>query len=287
LVSDALKVGWIGTGFIGKPMALRLLSNPSIALTVFDINPEAPAEIVGAGAALASSVADLAQAVDVVSIMVREDEQVRDVVGQIVASGRTGLDLVIHSTVAPGTPAALAALAAPGGHSVLDAAVSGGPMGARSGELAVMVGADPEAIERVRPVLETLGNKVVHTGPVGTGTQFKLARNLIQFVAFTAATEAQRLAEAMGLDLAALGEVVRHSDAVSGGPGAIMYRTTTGPIPEGDFWHPILSNVAALGEKDLQFVVDLADQLGTAVPLARYALQGLRPGLGITTAANS
>jgi 3-hydroxyisobutyrate dehydrogenase-like beta-hydroxyacid dehydrogenase len=285
-VSDAVKVGWIGTGFIGKPMALRLLSSPSIALTVYDVNPEAMAKVVAAGAAPAASVADLARAVDVVSVMVREDDQVRDVVSQVVGSGRTGLDLVIHSTVAPDTPAALGQLAAPGGHSVLDAAVSGGPAGARSGELAIMVGGDPAAVERVRPVLETLGSKVVHTGPLGTGTRFKLARNLIQFAGFTAATEAQRLAEAMGLDLAALGEVVRHSDAVTGGAGAIMYRTTTAPVPADDFWYRVMSNVASLGEKDLTFAIALADQFGTPVPLARCALQGLRPGLGISAAAD-
>ena len=73
----------------------------------------------------------------------------------------------------------------------------------------------------------------MHAGPVGAGTRMKLARNLLHFVSFTAVTEAQRLAEAAGLDLIALGEVVRHTDAITGGPGAIMHRDTTAPLARG------------------------------------------------------
>ncbi len=90
----------------------------------------------------------------------------------------------------------------------------------------------------------------------------KLARNLIHFVAFTAVTEAQRLAEAAGLDLVALGEVVRHTDAITGGPGAIMYRDTTAPLDPDDFWHGVFDHVRALGEKDLSFAIELADDTG-------------------------
>jgi 3-hydroxyisobutyrate dehydrogenase len=126
-----------------------------------------------------------------------------------------------------------------------------------------------------------MGSKVVHAGGLGAGTRMKLARNLIHFVSFTAVTEAQRLAEAAGLDLVALGEVVRHTDAVTGGPGAIMYRDTTSPIPEGDFWRGVFEHVRALGEKDLALAVALADELGVDVPLAREALPRLGKGLGL------
>ena len=123
--------------------------------------------------------------------------------------------------------------------------------------------------------------KVVHAGPIGSGTRMKLARNLMHFVAFTAATEAQRLAEAAGLDLVALGDVVRHTDAVTGGPGAIMHRGTTAPLEPADFWYGVLDHVRALGEKDLGFALDLADELGVDTPLARLALDRLGPGLGL------
>jgi 3-hydroxyisobutyrate dehydrogenase len=167
------------------------------------------------------------------------------------------------------------------GVRVLDAPVSGGPMGAADGSLAIMVGGDPAAYAVAAPVLERMGAKVVHAGPVGAGTRMKLARNLIHFVAFTAVTEAQRLAEAAGLDLVELGEVVRHTDAITGGPGAIMYRDTTAPLDPDDFWHDVFSHVRALGEKDLSFAIELAGTLGVDVPLAQLARENLAKGLGL------
>ena len=126
-----------------------------------------------------------------------------------------------------------------------------------------------------------MGSKVVHAGPLGAGTKMKLARNLLHFVSFTAVTEAQRLAEAAGLDLVALGEVVRHTDAITGGPGAIMHRGTTATLAEDDFWHGVFSHVTALGEKDLGFAIELAESLGVDVPMAREALPRLGKGLGL------
>jgi len=238
--------------------------------------PEPVAELVAAGATAAESVAELA-GVDVLCVMVRDDDQVRGVAAEVRASGG-GSVLVIHSTVAPSTPAELAAT----GLRVLDAPVSGGPMGAADGTLAIMVGGDEAAYAVAEPVLQRMGTKVVHAGPLGAGTRMKLARNLIHFVAFTAVTEAQRLAEASGLDLVALGEVVRHTDAITGGPGAIMYRDTTTPLTPDDFWHGVFEHVRALGEKDLSFAVELADTLGVDVPLAQLARENLAKGLGLS-----
>ncbi|WGY02836.1 NAD(P)-dependent oxidoreductase [Nocardioides sp. QY071] len=265
------RVGFVGLGNIGKPMALRLAAAESVDLAVYDVAPDPVAELVAAGARAVGSVAELD--VDVVCVMVRDDDQVRAVAADVPA----GTVVVIHSTVAPETPAALAA----DGRRVLDAPVSGGPMGAADGSLAIMVGGSEADVAVARPALEAMGSTVVHAGPVGSGTRMKLARNLIHFVAFTAVTEAQRLAEAAGLDLVALGEVVRHTDAITGGPGAIMHRTTTAPIAEDDFWHGVFSHVAALGEKDLGFAIALADELGVDVPVAREALPRLGKGLGV------
>jgi 3-hydroxyisobutyrate dehydrogenase len=189
--------------------------------------------------------------------------------------------VVIHSTVAPTTPAALADLAAGHGVLVVDAPVSGGAMGAADGTLAIMVGGSPEAFARCEETLRAMGSEVVHAGPIGAGTTMKLARNLLHFVAFTAATEAQRLAEAGGLDLVALGRVVRHTDAITGGPGAIMHRDTARPMAADDPWRGIFEHVVALGEKDLGFATELADRLGVDVPLARLALERLAAGLGV------
>ena len=268
-----LKVGFVGLGNIGKPMALRLAAAPDVGLWVYDVAADPVAELAAAGAKAADSVAELAAAVDVVCVMVRDDDQVRSVAEEV---GREAV-LVLHSTVAPGTPAELAER----GLTVLDAPVSGGPMGAADGSLAIMVGGPEEAFAAARPALDVMGTKVVHAGPLGAGTRMKLARNLIHFVAFTAVTEAQRLAEAAGLDLVALGEVVRHTDAITGGPGAIMYRDTTAELGPDDFWRGVFDHVRALGEKDLGFAIALADELGVDVPLAREALPRLGKGLGL------
>jgi 3-hydroxyisobutyrate dehydrogenase-like beta-hydroxyacid dehydrogenase len=272
-----LRVGFVGLGNIGKPMALRLAAADGIDLQVYDVAPGPVADLVAAGATAAASVAELDA--EVVCVMVRDDDQVRSVAADV------PLDrvLVVHSTVAPGTPAELAAA----GHTVLDAPVSGGAMGAADGSLALMVGGDAEAFAAARPVLDVLGSKVVHAGPIGAGTKFKLARNLMHFVAFTAATEAQRLAEAAGLSIKDLGEVVRHTDAITGGPGAIMHRESTATLAADDFWFGVFDHVRALGEKDLAFATQLADQLGVDVPLARLALERLGPGLGLPAGERS
>ncbi|MDN4174227.1 NAD(P)-dependent oxidoreductase [Nocardioides sp. SOB77] len=273
-------VGFVGLGNIGKPMALRLAAS-GLPLHVYDVAPGPLAELAAAGAQVGGSVAEVAAAVDVLCVMVRDDEQVRDVLLEALTRAREGLTVVVHSTVAPGTPGELADVAARHGVRLLDAPVSGGPMGAAEGTLAIMVGGDEDAFAAARPALEAMGTKVVHAGPVGAGTRFKLARNLMHFVSFTAATEAQRLAEAAGLDIKALGDVVRHTDAITGGPGAIMHRDTTAPIAPDDFWHGVFSHVVALGDKDLGFAVALADELGVDVPLARLAEERLGKGLGL------
>ncbi|MDP2774276.1 MAG: NAD(P)-dependent oxidoreductase [Nocardioides sp.] len=279
-----LRIGFVGLGNIGKPMALRLAAQAGeggIDLTVFDVAREPLVELEAAGAGVAESVAELAAGSDVVCVMVRDDDQVRDVLGEILGVAGDAQTVVIHSTVAPTTPAELADTAARHGVKVVDAPVSGGGMGAADGTLAIMVGGSDEAFEAARPALEAMGSLVTHAGPIGAGTRMKLARNLMHFVAFTAATEAQRLAEAAGLDLVELGKVVRHTDAITGGPGAIMHRATTAPLDQDDFWYGVFDHVRALGEKDLTFAIALADELDVDVPMAQEALARLGKGLGL------
>jgi 3-hydroxyisobutyrate dehydrogenase len=285
----AIRTGFIGLGNIGKPMAKRLAASETVDLQVFDIDAEPVAELVAAGATAAESIGAMGNWADVICVMVRDDEQVRAVLAEVLADLKSRnnfvpVSFVIHATVAPATPAELVSeVMAVCGFAVeiVDAPVSGGPMGAADGSLAIMVGGSAEAFEAVEPVLSVMGSKIVHAGELGSGTRFKLARNLLHFVSFTAATEAARLAEAAGLDLVALGDVVRHTDAITGGPGAIMHRDTTAPIPDGDFWHGVFSHVRALGEKDLGFAIGLADELDVDVPLSRLALDRLGPGLGL------
>lgn len=273
-------VGFVGLGSIGKPMALRLTGWPD-GLHVYDVAPQPCAELAAAGAEVAPGLAELASQVALLCVMVRDDDQVRQVLAEVLPAAGADLIVTIHSTVAPATPAELARLGAEHGVRILDAPVSGGAMGAADGRLAMMVGGPADAFEQVQDVLARMASMVFHAGPIGAGTTLKLARNLLHFVSFTAAGEAQRLAEAAGVDLIQLGRVTRHTDAVTGGPGAVMHRSTTAPIAREDFWFDIFQHVRALGEKDLGFAVELAAELGVDVPLARLALTGLGPGLGL------
>jgi len=282
-------VGFIGLGQIGGPMAARLTDWPG-GLIVYDIRAEAMEPLVRAGARGAASPAEVAQAADLVSVMVRDDDQVREVAravaGAVAARGTgqaAGLPVIIaiHSTIAAPTAPALAAELAGSGTEVVDAPVSGGFMGAQEGRLAVMVGGSGAAFERCREPFGRWADLVLHMGPAGAGTHAKLARNLLHFAAFAATAEAQRLAEAAGLDLRKLAKVVRHSDAVTGGPGAIMLRRTTAPVPGDDPLREILEHVRALGEKDLGLALALGAELGVDLPLARFAFEHLAACLGV------
>jgi 3-hydroxyisobutyrate dehydrogenase-like beta-hydroxyacid dehydrogenase len=271
--------GFIGLGQMGAPMAGR--ARPE---TVYDVRAEAVKPLVDDGARAANSPAALAHDADVISVMVRDDDQVRDVVAGILTSAVRGTVVAVHSTIRAGTAEQLAEQAAPYGVDVVDAPVTGGFMGARDGTLAIMAGGAADAVERCRGPFGAFADLVVHMGPVGAGTRAKLARNLLHFVALTAAGEAQRLAEAAGIDLRALGKVVRHSDAVTGGPGAIILRETTAPLSPADDWYGVMEHVRDLGEKDLSLALDLGAQLGVDLPLARLALDGFAESLGIEEA---
>jgi 3-hydroxyisobutyrate dehydrogenase-like beta-hydroxyacid dehydrogenase len=270
--------GFIGLGQIGAPMARRLLGAP---LWVYDVSKDATAEFAAAGVEVAGSVTELSSNCTHISVMVRDDEQVRAVVTEVVAAASPGTVVAVHSTIGPSTAVELAVRAEPSGVHLLDAPVSGGAVGARDGRLAILVGGSLDAFALSRPVFEKMGDLVVHVGAVGAGTAAKLARNLVHFVAFAAATEALAVAEAAGLDLRTLGKIVRHTDAITGGPGAIMWRDRAGAVPSDDTWFPILDHVRTLGEKDLASVIELADRLEVDTPLAELALKRLGPGLGV------
>ncbi|MFC9994804.1 NAD(P)-dependent oxidoreductase [Nocardia sp. NPDC127526] len=278
-----ITVGFIGLGNMGAPMARRLLDWPG-GLVVCDMRAEAVRPFTEDGAAHADSAAEVAERCGVVSVVVLDDAQVRAVVSGpngLLTTAKPGTVIAVHSTIADDTAVQLAAECADSGVEFVDAPISGGAPAAQHGALAVMVGGSETAFATVREPFSRFGSLIVHAGPVGAGTRMKLARNLMHFVAFTAASEAQRLAESAGLDITELGKVVRHSDSHTGGPGSIMLRDTTAPVAADDFWFPILSHVRNLGEKDLSLALDLGRRLGVELPLAQQSLHNLGDGLGV------
>jgi 3-hydroxyisobutyrate dehydrogenase-like beta-hydroxyacid dehydrogenase len=260
-------------------MARRLVGWAG-GLVVHDVRTEASAPFADAGAEVAASIADVAAA-DLISITVLDDAQVRDVVGELARHASPGTVIAIHSTIADSTAGELADQLAPQGIAVIDAPVSGGGGAADKGELAVMVGAPREVYERVKPVFKQWASLVIRAGEPGAGTRMKLARNMLTFTAFAAACEAMRLAEAAGIDLQALGRVVRHTDALTGGPGAIMIRDNMGDLDPGHWLYDTFTHTRGLGEKDLKLALALGDSVEIDLPLAQIAVRTLAAGLGV------
>ncbi|MBI2169914.1 MAG: NAD(P)-dependent oxidoreductase [Actinobacteria bacterium] len=282
-VTPSPAVGFVGLGQIGAPMAGHLVDWPG-GLVVCDVRPEAVAPFEAKGARVGTTPAETGEQAGVICVMVRDDDQVREAVAGadgLLRTADSGSVIAIHSTIRPETAEELAELGARSGVAVVDAPVTGGFVGAHAGTLAVMVGGPEDAVDRCRAPFECFADLVVRTGPVGSGTRAKLARNLLGFVAFAAAGEAARLAEAAGVDLGLLGQVVRHSDAVTGGPGAILLRDATAPMAAGDDWYETLAHVRGLGEKDLALALALGSSLGVELPLARLALEHLGAALGV------
>ena len=278
-MTQDLTLGYIGLGNQGAPMAKRLVDWPG-GLIVFDVRAESMTPLAELGATLADDVADVAKA-DVISVTVLTDAQVRDVVGELAAHAGPGTVIAIHSPSEPGTAGERADRLRPKGIHIVDAPVSGGAGAADKGELAVMVGADEEAYEKVKPVFKQWASMVVRAGEPGAGTRMKLARNMLTFIGFAAAGEAQKLAEAAGIDLQKLGRVVRHSDAQSGGPGAIMVRDDTKTLQPDHFLYDMFTHTRGLGEKDLRLALGLGEATGVELPLAEIALRDLAAGLGV------
>jgi 3-hydroxyisobutyrate dehydrogenase-like beta-hydroxyacid dehydrogenase len=277
-VTEDLKLGYIGLGNQGAPMAKRYLDWPG-GLTVYDIRAEAMTPFVEAGATAAASVADVADA-DIISVTVLNDEQVRDVVGQLAERAKPGTIIAIHSTISDTTAVELAVALKPQGINIADAPVSGGAAVAAKGELATMVGAEREVYERIKPVFKQWASLIIHAGEPGAGTRMKLARNMLTFTYYAAACEALKLAEGAGLDLQALGRVVRHTEASTGG-GMIMIRDNMNPLEPDHFLYQPFLHTRGLGEKDLNLALALGQAVGVELPLAELALQNLAAGLGV------
>ncbi|RRR47215.1 NAD(P)-dependent oxidoreductase [Mycolicibacter terrae] len=274
------RLGYIGLGNMGAPMAKRLLDWPG-GVTVFDLRAEAMTPLAEAGAGAAHSVADVGASADIISVTVLDDAQVREVVAELAAHAKPGTVIAIHSTIADTTAAELAEQLKPQGLHVIDAPVSGGAGAADQGQLATMVGAERSVYEQVKPAFKCWASLVIHAGEPGAGTRMKLARNMLTFTGYAAAGEAMKLAEAAGLDLQALGRVVRHTDALTGGPGAIMLLDSTAPLAEDHFLRDAFTHTRGLGEKDLSLALGLGRATGVDLPLAQVALAELAAGLGV------
>ncbi len=263
--ATATRVGFVGLGNIGLPMAERLLT-ARFELTVHDVDPEPVRVLAAAGARRAGSARELAAQAEVIGLCVRDDAQVREVSQALLAGAEPDTLLAIHSTIRPATVHEVARAAARRGVTVVDAPVTGGAVGARSGRLCVMVGGEPEAVERCLPVFEAFAEKVVRTGPLGSGAATKLCNNLMTYLGFLAAWEAERLAVASGLSRQALDEVGRHNGNLSQQKLAFLGLHRS-PVDRSDpGFRAALQRFVELAEKDLTVTLDFARELGLELP---------------------
>jgi 2-hydroxy-3-oxopropionate reductase len=204
------RLGFIGLGIMGKPMARNLIE-AGFALTVHSRTRGPVDELVAAGAARASSPREVAAASDITISMLPDTPEVEQVLvgSDGVRDGATPGSLVIDmSSIDPGPTRAIADSLAARKVGMLDAPVSGGERGAIDGTLSIMVGGDAEAFDRAMPVLEVLGANVVHVGPSGAGQVAKACNQLVVAATIEAVAEALLLAERSGVDPAKVREAL-------------------------------------------------------------------------------
>ncbi len=214
---DGGPLGFIGLGKMGAPMAGRLLAR-GVPLLVHDVAPAAAEPLLAAGAKWAPSPAAVGREARVIFTIVPSSREV-----SALAAGDHGLlaglqrgALVVEMTSAdPSETRALAARVAERGAALIDAPVSGGVIGAKAGTLAIMVGGDVALLTRVRPLLEMMGDKIFHAGPVGAGHAIKLVNNACSAAALVMTIEAVAVATKAGLDPARAVEIIQASSGRS------------------------------------------------------------------------
>ena len=265
------RVGFIGVGTMGRPMALNLIK-AGHEVTVYDVVPAAMQAVTHQGARAAGSPREAAAAGEVVISMLPASRHV--VAAMFGADGaleglRPGATLIDMSTIDPGTTRRVAEAAAAKGAHMLDAPVSGSSTGAANATLTIMVGGDAATFEAQRELLGAMGANVIHCGPLGMGETVKLANNLISGVTMVAVAEAFALGMKAGADPRVLFDVISKS---SGNCWTLQTRVPVPGIvptsPANDDFAP--GFMTDLMHKDLGLALAAGDEF--KVPLALTAL---------------
>ena len=259
-----MKIGFIGTGNIGAPIAGQLLASGH-TLVVHDIRREAADALVAAGAAWSETPAALAAECEVVATCLPgPPEMERVCLGPdgIVAHMNPGALYLDHTTNAPELVRRVHAMLAERGVAMLDAPVSGGMEGARTRDLLVMAGGEPAVFERARPLLDAIARRVIHTGGIGTGSVAKIMHNSASFTLDLVMAECWTAGVKAGIDAAKIVEVF--NEAALGNMMSLKVRLPATWL-RGDF-DPRFS--LALARKDLGLALDLARATDTPMRLA-------------------
>jgi 3-hydroxyisobutyrate dehydrogenase-like beta-hydroxyacid dehydrogenase len=276
-----MKVGFIGVGNIGKPMAEQL-AQPPFELTVFDVS-SAATDAFADKAKVAASPAELGRDVEQVGICVRHDADVTAVVtgaDGLLQTMRPGTIIAVHSTVRPATVKILAETAKAKGIHLLDAAVSGGPMGAAAKKLVTMIGGDAAQVARLRTMVEAFSGTIIHAGDTGMGMALKLCNNLITYMQLQAAIEGVGLAIAGGLDEKVLREVMANNGNLTTAMSQYLDFCATGPARMGqEAYMAFKEATVGLAEKDLDFAIAFAEDVAYPIKGTEAIRQVIGAGL--------
>jgi 3-hydroxyisobutyrate dehydrogenase-like beta-hydroxyacid dehydrogenase len=266
--SSKAKIGVIGLGLMGRPMAMNLLKGGH-PVTVWNRTASRAEELVAAGATLARSPKEVAATADVLITMVSDPPALEHVLwdgggttGALTAL-KSGSIYIDSSTVSPALARKIASACGERGVRFLDAPVTGGDWGAKKGELVFMIGGDSETLKAVEPIIGLMGKRWFHLGPNGAGQTIKLAMNLILALQVDALAEALALVTRAGLKGESLVEVVQSSMARSG-----VLDVKAPNLLKGEY---VPSFPLRLMHKDLSLALELGNQIGVALPATAAA----------------
>lgn len=266
------RIGFIGLGNMGLPMARNLL-DAGHEIAGFDVVPAASQAALAAGISVAEAPADVLSDAEAVITMLPAGDHVRSVYSGedgLLTKAAPGTLFLDCSTIDVATSRDVHGEAAAGGHAMIDAPVSGGVAGAEAGTLTFMVGGEPQAFERARPLLEIMGRNIVHAGGAGNGQAAKICNNMILGISMIAISEAFTLGQKLGLDPKAFFDI---SSAASGSCWAMLNHNPVPGIVETSAanrdYQPGFA--AAMMHKDLKLSQAAASHVGAATPLGAEA----------------
>ncbi len=267
------RIGFVGTGIMGKPMALNLLK-AGYRLTIHNRTRTKAEQLLTEGAAWAANPADVANRSDVVITCVTDTPDVRQVLlgkSGVIAAARPGLICIDMSTISPAATKEMGQILEGKGVTLIDAPISGGEIGAIEGKLSIMMGGPKEAVEKVRPVMEVMGRTVTYCGPLGSGQMTKLANQIMVIHTIMSLAEGLAFAEKAGLDLETTLKVTSAGAAASHSLKALGPKVIAGDLKP--------AFMVDLQQKDLRLVLEYAEQLKQPLPgvaLARQLLAVLQ-----------
>jgi len=264
------RIGFVGIGLMGQQMSRRLLA-AGFPVTVWNRTKARAADLLAAGAAWGDSPRTLAEASDVVIVMVTDSAASEAVIAGpqgVLAGAHPGFTLIDMGSVAPETSRAMAERARAKGVPMLDAPVTGNPKVASEGKLGIMVGGPRETFDACLPIFQAMGVKIIHVGENGKGTTLKLINNLIMGVAIQAVAEALVLAQKAGIDPVKVQEITSVGGARTGAMETRGRRMIT-----HDFSPHFSANNMY---KDLSTALKLADEVGASLPATSIAREMLR-----------